>query len=331
MPANRGHEIDDAAAPRARVARRGSRWKVVAVLLLAALAAGVIGGAAVLQTRRGEHLTDLAAVPPGTTLPVPAFRHVYLIVLENKEEEDVVGAADAPYLGELIDRYGLTTSYQAIAHPSQPNYIALFSGSTHDVLDDEVHDIVGENLADQLEAAGRTWRVFAENVPAAGCFSGASASGGPDGSGLYVRKHNPAISFTSISTTAERCANIQPFARFDPAAADFELIVPNMCHIMHDCSVAVGDEWLARFVPRILDSAAWKDGGVLFITFDETAHSTAANEVATLVIAPGVEPGERSGVAHSHYSLLRTIETGLGVPCLVEACNANTLGEFFGP
>lgn len=328
MPADDDPATDHPRSDR-RDGRPGSRRKVVAALLLAAIAIGVIGGAALLQTRRGEHLTQLAAVPPGTTLPVPGFRHVFLIVLENKDERDVVGTRDAPYLAKLIDRYGLATSYQAVAHPSQPNYIALFSGSTHDVLDDEVHDVVAANLGDQLEAAGKTWRVFAENLPADGCFTGAEAEDGPDGVGLYVRKHDPAMSFTSISSAPARCANIQPFGRFDPAAADFEMIVPNMCHIMHDCSVATGDKWLEGFVPKILDSDAWKDGGVLFITFDETSDKTSTNEVATLVVSPGMDQAMQSDVAHSHYSLLRTIETGLGVPCLEEACNANTLGEFF--
>ena len=322
--------IDTAGRPTVGRTGPGSRRKLIVAIVVVAIVAAAAGVTALL-IRRAQLITKLEAIPPGSTVAVRPFRHVFLIVLENKDERDVVGAPDAPYLDGLIARYGLATDYQGIAHPSQPNYLALFSGATHDVLDDDVHDVSAPNLADQLEAAGRTWRVVAENVPADPCFTGASATDGPDGPGLYVRKHNPAISFLSISGTPSRCANIQPLSSFDPGAADFQLIVPNMCHVMHDCPIADGDAWLRAFVPRILESAAWKDGGVLFITFDEGADKSRQNEVATIVIAPDVAAGSTSGVAHNHYSLLRTIEAGFGLPCLAESCSANTMGEFFRP
>ena len=79
------------------------------------------------------------------------------------------------------------------------------------------------------------------------------------------------------------------FTHFDPTAADFEMIVPNLCDDMHDCSIADGDAFLARFVPRILSSPAWQSGGVLFITFDEGLGSgTHPDRVATLVISSRV-------------------------------------------
>jgi hypothetical protein len=296
---------------------------LLVVLVIAGLA--FVGGQI---ARRSDHLTNLEPIPSGSDVAVRPMSHVFLIVLENKSEADVIDTPDAPYLNQLIARHGLSTDYQAVAHPSQPNYLALFSGSTQDALDDDVHDVTAANLADELEAAGKTWRVYAENYPG-GCFTGATSSDGPDGDGEYVRKHNPAISFTSISGSPARCANIRPLSDFDPEAADFELVVPNMCHVMHDCPVSTGDAWLAGFVPRILDSAAWRDGGVLFITFDEGAEQSRRNEIPTLVIAPDVPEGFESATAHNHYSLLRTIELGLGVGCLAESCSANTLGEFF--
>lgn len=299
--------------------------------LLVVTIAAALAGAGAWLVRRAEHLTPLEAIPAGSTVAVRPYSHVFLIVLENKSEQDILGSPSAPYLNSLIEQYGLANDYQGVAHPSQPNYLALFSGSTQDVFDDGVHDVSAPSIADQLEAAGRTWRVFAEDLPAGPCFTGASATPGPDGQELYVRKHNPAVSFISISGSPDRCANIQPLAAFDPAAADFQLIVPNMCHTMHDCPVADGDGWLRDFVPSILGSSAWKDGGVLFITFDEGADKSRQNELPTLVIAPDSTPGFRSGVAHNHYSLLRTIQIGLGVPCLAESCHANTMGEFFRP
>ncbi len=98
---------------------------------------------------------------------VPAFSHIYLIVMENKEYGSIVGSSEAPYLNWLIRHYALATNYYAITHPSEPNYVSLFSGSTQGIRDDGVHDFSGKNLADELDAHGKTWRVFAENVPVA--------------------------------------------------------------------------------------------------------------------------------------------------------------------
>jgi len=260
---------------------------------------------------------------------MPAFRHVYLIVMENKEYGSIVGNSAAPYLNDLIQRYGLATRYDAVAHPSEPNYIALFSGATQGVNDDGVHDLAATNLADQLEDHGRTWRVFAQNVPP-GCFAGAVASGGADGSGTYARKHEPAISFTDIASDPARCRNITDFSHFDPTAADFELIVPNMCNDMHDCSVSTGDDFLRSFVPRITGSAAFADS-VLFITWDEgTGGSGGGGRVATIVVSPLVKAGFTSSVAHTHYSLLRTIEAAWDLGCLRQSCSSNDMREFFG-
>lgn len=273
--------------------------------------------------------TVLTPTPSGAPAAVPHFSHVFTIVLENHSAVNVLDSATAPYLNQLAARYGVAEAYQGVAHPSQPNYLALFSGSTQGVTDDARHDLVAPTIADQLEAAGRSWRVYAENVPT-GCFTGPTADGGPDGSGTYARKHDPAISFTSISGSPARCADIRPMSDFDPAGADYSFIVPNLCNDAHDCPLATADAWLNKVVPRILDSPAWKDGGVLFITFDEAdSQDRQTNRVATLVIAPSVVPGTRSSVPHTHYSLLRTVQDGLGLDCLALSCQANTLGEFF--
>ena len=269
-----------------------------------------------------------SATPVVTSQPVgPAISHIYLIVMENKNYSSIVGNASAPYINSLIANYGLATNYSGVAHPSQPNYLALFSGSKQGIADDANHDFTGQTLADQLEANGKTWQIFAQNVPL-DCFTGAVASGGEDGPGTYARKHEPAISFTDISTSPSRCSNITNFSHFDPAAADFQFITPNMCNDMHDCSVATGDAFLRNFVPTILNSPAWQQGGVLFITWDEAAVGSP-NQVATLVISKLVQPGFQSDKAHDHYSLLRTIEDDWGLGCLNQSCLANNMNEFF--
>ncbi len=276
-----------------------------------------------------------APTPAGTARPamgrdgIPAFRHVYLIVMENHEYDAIIGHPDAPYLNSLATRHGLLTDYTAVAHPSQPNYLALFSGSTQGVTDDGIHDIDAPTLADRLDAAGRSWAVFAQNVPS-GCFTGDVSSGGPDGPGTYARKHNPAISFTSISGNPARCARIRDFTAFDPAAADFELVVPNLCNDMHDCTVAVGDAFLRDFVPRIVDAPSFVDS-VLFITWDEGSSSDGGGgRVPAIVVSPLLAgPGVRSDRPHDHYGLLRTIEDAWALECLGDSCSAPNLGELF--
>lgn len=276
--------------------------------------------------------TGSAGTPTPTATPTrhpAAARHVWLIVLENKDYASIVDSADAPYLTSLAHQYALATNYHAVAHPSQPNYLALFSGSTQGITDDKVHDLDAPNLADQLEAAGLSWRVYAENVPP-GCFAGSTADGGADGAGNYARKHNPAISFTSISGTAARCANITDFTHFDPAAANFSLIVPNQCHDMHDCPVAEGDAWLRSFLPRITGSPAYDDDGIVLVTFDEEHGKGEGNLVATLAISPSIAEGTRSGARYDHYSMLRTIQDHFGLSCLGSSCSAQPMTDLLG-
>ncbi|MCL4486704.1 MAG: alkaline phosphatase family protein [Chloroflexi bacterium] len=258
-----------------------------------------------------------------------ALSHVYLIVMENKEYGDVIGSPNAPYINRLADEYGLASNYTAVAHPSEPNYIALFAGSTLGVADDAVHALPAKNLVDQIEGTGKTWKVFAQNVPP-GCFTGESSSGGADGEGTYARKHDPAISFSDISSAPARCANIADFAQFDPGAANFELIVPNLCNDMHDCSVSAGDDFLKQFAPRILNSAAWQQGGVLFLVWDEgTTNLGGGGHVPLLVVSKQVPAGFKTSTAYNHYSLVRTIEDAWGLGCLNLTCSATELAGFF--
>jgi hypothetical protein len=309
--------------------RRNRIVGIVSALAVLAVVAVVVWFGARSGAKASLARTNLTPTPSGPAAAVPQFSHVFTIVLENRSSTTVLDSAQAPYLNQLAAAYGVTNAYQAVGHPSQPNYLALFSGSTQGVTDNARHDIDAPTIASQLEAAGRSWRVYAENVPG-GCFAGLTADGGADGTGTYARKHEPAISFTSISRSSTSCANIKPMSAFDPAAADYSMLVPNLCNDAHDCPLSTADAWLKKVVPRILDSPAWKDGGVLFITFDEAdGQEREVNRVPTLVIASSVVPGTRSSVPHSHYSLLRTVQDGLGLDCLALSCRANTLGEFF--
>jgi hypothetical protein len=180
------------------------------------------------------------------------------------------------------------------------------------------------NLFDQVVSSGRTWHAYQQGYPGK-CFTGSSSAAVVDGdgkSGAYVRKHNPAISYTSISGNAAACANISSFANFDPAAANFEFITPNMINDMHDGTVADGDNFLKAFLPRITGSAAF-DNSLVLVTFDEgTTNVNGGGHIATIAITPNMTPGFKGGGAYTHYSVLRTIEQAWGLPTLGNASSA---------
>jgi hypothetical protein len=268
---------------------------------------------------------------PSPTAPasssVPNFSHVYVIIFENKEYSSVVGSSSAPYINSLIAQYGLSTGFYAERHPSEPNYIALTSGGTQGIADDGVYNLGVNNLFDQIDASGRTWHAYMQGY-SGNCSTASSSSAVVDGagkSGAYVRKHDPAISYTSISGNAAKCANITSFANFDPAAANFEFITPNMINDMHDGTVADGDNFLKAFLPKITSSSAFANS-VVFVTFDEgTTSVNGGGHIVTIAITPHMTVGYKAAAAYTHYSMLHTIEQAWGLPYLGNAASASSM------
>jgi phosphatidylinositol-3-phosphatase len=159
----------------------------------------------------------------------------------------------------------------------------------------------------------------------------------------YMQKHNPWIYYNDIRTNAARCAaHVVPFSQLGAdlaggSVANYVWITPNMCSDMHDCSIATGDAWLSQHVPAILNSAAYRNGGALFITWDEGSTNAgcctnaAGGRIVTLVISPLGRTGFKSSVPETHYSLLRTIEDSWKLPRLGGAgcaCTAQ-MREYF--
>jgi phospholipase C len=243
--------------------------------------------------------------------PVPSFDHVVVIVFENKVRGSVLGSSSAPTFNSLARRYAVLAGYRGVTHPSLPNYLALVSGSTQGITDDCTSCTTGGlSLADTLEAKGRTWKAYAEGLPRAG-WTGAA-------SGRYVKRHVPFLYFRRVLSRPARVRNVVPLAALsrDLAAKrlpDFALVVPDMCHNMHDCPVSTGDAWLARFLPPLLRSRQLANSAV-FVIFDESDSTDA--RVAALALGRVVRPGSRFAPAMSHYGLLRTIEDAWGLPRL---------------
>ena len=272
--------------------------------------------------------------------PLPNFSHIFIIVMENKGVANTIGDPSAPYISSLAAQYASATNYNAIRHPSLPNYLALTGGDTFGVTRDCTDCFVAEdNIVGQLEAAGRSWKAYFESMPGP-CFVG-------DSGRLYRQKHNPFIYYDNVRNDPARCNKLVPFDQLATdleanTVPDFVWIMPNMCNDMHDCPIAAGDTWLKTWIPKILGSKAWQDGGVLFITFDEAEngeHSSCCTfgkggQVAMLVISPLVPPGFVSAVPYDHYSLLRTIEQAWDLPLLGNAacdCTAPMTDFFNAP
>src|SRR3989440_3492155 len=279
--------------------------------------------AATANTLAPIHTTPV----PAPAAAVPGFSHVFVIVMENHEYGSVIGSAAAPYANSLASTYGLATNYYGASHPSLPNYLALTAGSTFGITSDCTTCYVSAtNIADQVEASGRSWKAYMEDMPSA-CYLGAS-------SGNYAMKHNPFLYYTDIRNNAARCAaHVVPFAQFSADMSSGQVpslvwITPNMCNDMHDCAVSTGDAWLGSVVPTITGSAAFRNGGVLFITFDEGSSnagccgSTSGGHVVTLVISPRSISRYRSGIAENHYGPLPPIEDAFRLAHLGAAASA---------
>jgi phosphatidylinositol-3-phosphatase len=254
---------------------------------------------------------------------VPRFRHVLVVVFENKERSAIVGNPAAPTFTALARRYASMTAYDAVAHPSLPNYLALVSGSTQGITSDCTSCVVdAPNLADELDHAGLTWKTYAEGLPAPG-FTGASA-------GRYAKKHDPFLYFKDVADSPGRRTRVVPFTQLasDFAAGrvpDYALVVPDLCNDMHDCPVATGDRWLRDNIVPLLDRPQLADS-VVFVVFDEGSTAVGGGgRVAALALGPLVRPGARSRAKTGHYGLLRTIEDAWGLPRLGKSAQAKAI------
>ncbi len=234
---------------------------------------------------------------------VPRLDHVVVVVFENEERPSVLGSGAAPTFDRLAARYAQATHARAIAHPSLPNYLALVSGSTHGVTDDcEDCPQTGATIGSLLSKRHRTWASYAEGYPT-----------GP----RFAKKHVPFLYF------AGDAAHVHPLGDFDPAHLPaFSFVTPDLCHDMHDCPVATGDAWLARFIKPLLAVPRT----AVFIVFDEgKSDAGGGGDVALIVAGTAVKPHSRYTAPTTHYGVLRTLEDALGLPRLGASGDAKPL------
>jgi phospholipase C len=248
---------------------------------------------------------------------------VAVIVMENHGYDQIIGNHDAPYINALAHGYALATDYFAVDHPSLPNYLALAGGSTYGITSDCTDcRASGDSLVNQLTAAGIAWTAYLQGVPSP-CFTGPEA-------GRYAKKHNPFAYFASVTGDPALCSHLVPASRLPEDVSSgrlptFVWLTPDLCDDMHDCSVATGDAYLSRTVPDLL--AALGPRGALFLVWDEAggddsgccAGRAHGGHVTAVVAGSAARKGATSSVAYDHFSVLRTIEDGFGLPRLGEA------------
>jgi phospholipase C len=196
-----------------------------------------------LITAAGTVIGVSAAGAPPASAAASHYDHIFVIVEENHGFKDVIGNPAAPNLNALASQYGLATNYFAVAHPSEPNYVALLGGSTFNVSNDNayyVNQVAAPSLISQLDHAGISWKAYLQSLPHPGyqgiCYP-ASCNGAPDKDPLYVSKHNAIGNFTTSLNPGDWSPQV-PVGRL---AADlrsgnmpaFSWVIPDECHDQH--------------------------------------------------------------------------------------------------
>lgn len=243
---------------------------------------------------------------------LPRPDHILVVIEENKSFSQIIGNPDAPYINALAQRGALFTNAHGVTHPSQPNYLALFNGTTRGISSNTCPlDLSGENLASVLLASGLSFISYSESMPRAG-YEGCRY-------GSYMRKHNPAANWEELKSVN------QPLTAWPQDLSKLPTVswvIPDQRNDMHDGSIAQGDAWLKR---NIESYAEWAmdNNSLLIVTFDED-NGAEGNRVVTLFVGPMVKPGQYVQRI-DHYNVLRTILQMHGLPGINESAKASSI------
>jgi len=226
------------------------------------------------------------------------FDQLVVVLMENHNLNEIYGPA--PYMTQLADQYAFSEGWSSITNPSQPNYIAILGASTFGVSGDGNHPNLNHpTLVDLIENSGHTWNAIAEG-------SGSGCSINPD----RGEDHFPFLSYTTITGSPARCANLHSGGSTDVVAAlnagtNFVWFTPTDQHNMHDNSVSSGDAWLQSWVPGLLTAMGSKKAA-LIIMFDEAY--TSPPYIYMSFSGPATKLAYKSTASYSHYSLARLLE-----------------------
>lgn len=244
------------------------------------------------------------ATPPPTVTTLPRPDHIVIAIDENKDYSTI---ASDPYISGLAAQGVLMTDSHGVSHPSEPNYLALWSGSTQGITDDSCpHTFTTNNLGAQLIAAGRNAKIYSETMPSDG-YTGCTYSN-------YARKHNPLVNWTQTADASHNLTYAAWPTDYTTLPA-VSMVVPNLCDDMHDCSVSTGSTWLKNHIDAYAQWAKTHNS-LLILTFDEDSSSTTSNHIYTVLIGEHVQVGVKSAQTINHYNVLHTIEQTYGLSLL---------------
>ncbi|MGB3078772.1 MAG: alkaline phosphatase family protein, partial [Saprospiraceae bacterium] len=254
-------------------------------------------------------------------LPVPD--HIVILVLENHAYAQIIGSDAAPYINALAGDTlsALFTKSYGIEHPSQPNYLDLYSGCNQGVTSDSfptASPFTTDNLGRQLLDDGKTFISYSEGLPDVG-FNGASSSS-------YARKHNPAANWMGTGINQIPEYTNQPFSAFPTsdysALPTVSFVFPNQNNDMHNGTdpsrITIADTWMYNKLEGYIQWARTHNS-LFILTFDED-NGSHNNRIATIFNGQMVKPGQYADTIN-HYTVLRTIEDMYGLPY---ACNASS-------
>jgi phosphatidylinositol-3-phosphatase len=292
----------------------------------------------------------VASAPAADRGPVPLDHHiktVWVIVMENQNWSSIKGNKSAPYMNQtLLPMASHAEQYfnPPNIHPSLPNYLWFEAGTNFRILDDRPPLADSQSSAQHLvtllkNAPGGSisWRAYEENISGKEC---PLSNKHP-----YAVRHDPFVYFDDVTDkknigSAYCMKHVRPFEELakdlaNNSVAQYNFITPNMCNDMHDScfpsynKVAQGDTWLAKYLPQILNSQAYRDGGAVFITWDEA--NIGDGPIGMIVLSPFAKgKGYNNSVHYDHGALLRSIEDIFGVtPYLGNATNQSDLKDLF--
>ncbi len=300
---------------------------VIAAVLLAGCSANPSSGTGGTGSTR-PYTSSTAAAPASVARRPLRYSHVWVVVMENLGYS---GALATPGLATLARRYAYVTDSYAAGHPSLPNYLALTAGSTLGVTSDCLTCYTNApNLGEQLSAKHVSWDAYLQSVSQP-CYLGTSY-------GEYAAKHNPFRYFADIRSSRALCSHLRPYSELPgvlrgPAGKvpRFVWVTPDICNDGHDCSSAVASRWLGSFVRLVTASAAWRDHGLLVVTWDEGSFgdssvvtpsgaiesSGGGGHILTILVGRGLHGSY--AIPLTHEGVLAAIEQNFGLPYLAGA------------
>jgi acid phosphatase len=251
-----------------------------------------------------------------------------MVIEENHAYSQIIDSPDAPYINRLAAQGAVFTQSFGATYPSQPNYLALFSGSTQDITDNSCpHIFTTPNLGHALLSAGLTFAGYSEDLPSVGSLICREE--------LYARKHNPWVNWQDSTTNGLPATTNLPMTSFPTDYTKLptvSMVVPNLTNDMHHgknpLAIQTGDRWLREQLDAYVQWAQ-QHNSLLILTWDED-KKTENNRIATLFVGPMVQAGLYNQRI-THDNVLRTIEDLYGLSHSGTSADAAPITEIWKP